>query len=103
MAFLASNFLRSFTSTAKVIEIQDQNGLKVYTFSVCSYQKSTVSGTDLLIILEDNFEGKQYALTFPNNTQALQAQLTFKNAINALLINCTASINPACTKSNSYT
>lgn len=90
MAFLLSNFLRNYTSTAKVLEIQDQNGLKVYTFSVCNYQKSSVSGANLLVYLEDNYENKQYVLGFPNESQALQAQIQFKNAINTLIVNCAA-------------
>lgn len=90
MPFNSSNFLAPYLPTAKVVEIRNSAGVKTFTISVCNYQKSKVSNTNLLIYLEDNNFEKQYTLDFPTNLQALNAQVSFKDAINSLKINCEA-------------
>src|SRR6185369_11964400 len=80
------NFIGTYTSTAKTIRILDINSNIVFTIGVCNYQKSSVSGSNLNIVLEDN--AKQYTLDFSSPTEARQALLLFKNAVDTLRPNC---------------
>lgn len=88
MSFIPSSFIRSYVSTAKVIEIQNATGIKVYTLSVCNYQKSYVVANKLYVVLQDNNTEKYYTLDFIDNTQATAALQRFKDTINTLKINC---------------
>ena len=91
MPYTSTSFIKSYVATAKVLEIQNSAGGKVYTWSVCNYQKSYVDNTKLVVILEDNNKDKSYFLDFINNTEATNALIRLKDAINTLKINCLTS------------
>jgi len=88
MSFTPTSFIRSYISTAKVLEIQNSAGGKVFTLSVCNYQKSFVDNNKLIIIQQDNNKDKSYTLDFADNSQATAALIRFKDTINTLKINC---------------
>ena len=86
MPYFSSTFIASYVSTAKTIRILNSNGQIVFTIAVCNYQKSSVNGNNLNIVLEDNVQ--EYSLDFSSNTEAKQAMLLFKQAVDTLRLNC---------------
>lgn len=89
MAYISSTFIAAYANTAKTLRIINSVGQVVFSLNVCNYQKSSVNGNNLNVVLEDNVQ--EYVLDFTSNTEAKQAMLTFKTAIDALRLNCNTS------------
>ena len=81
-----NNFLDSYSSTSRTVRILHPNGKVSFTLMVCNYQKSSVSGNTLNIVLEDNT--KEYKLSFNSSSEAKSALSLLKQAIDILKPNC---------------
>jgi hypothetical protein len=84
--YSVSNFLDNYSPTSKTVRILNSSGKIVFTLMVCNYQKSSVSGNTLNIVLEDNT--KEYKLAFQSNSEAKSALSLLKQAIDSLKPNC---------------
>jgi hypothetical protein len=84
--YSVSNFLASYLSTSKTLRILYPSGKVSFTLMVCHYQKSSIAGKTLNIVLEDSV--KEYKLAFSTNSEAKQALVLLKQAIDTLKSNC---------------
>lgn len=89
MSYVSSTFIGSYTSSSKTVRILNSVGQIVFTINACNYQKSSVNGNNLNIILEDNTV--EYVLDFTSSSDAKQGMLLFKTAIDTLRLNCNQS------------
>lgn len=89
MGYTSSTFLGSYTSSSKTVRIYNSAAQIVFTINACNYQKSSVNGPNLNIVLEDNTV--EYVLDFPSNSDAIVAMSLFKTAIDTLRLNCNQS------------
>lgn len=86
MPYISTTFVSSYTSSQKTLRIVNSGGSIVFTINVCNYQKSSVVGNNLNVILADDTQ--PYILDFSSNAEALQALLFFKQGIDTLILNC---------------
>lgn len=84
--YSSSNFIAPYLLTSKTVRILYPNGKVSFTIMVCNYQKSSVSGSTLNIVLEDSV--KEYKLQFSTPGEAMVALVTLKQAIDLLKPNC---------------
>lgn len=91
--YTANNFIAPFLSTSRTVRLLYPNGKISFTLIVCNYQKSSVSGNFLNIILED--ATKEYKLEFVSNSEAKSAFISLKQAIDTLTPNCSGVIGGA--------
>lgn len=84
--YSSSNFIAPYLTTSKTVRILYPNGKVSFTIIICNYQKSSVSGSTLNIVLEDST--KEYKLQFPSPGEAMVALVTLKQAIDTLKPNC---------------
>ena len=84
--YQSSNFLGAYSIFSKVLNIYLSTGKISFLLSVCNYQKSTISGNEISIVLENT--DIPYKLTFSTSSDAIIAYQTLRQAIDLLKINC---------------
>ena len=84
--YSASNFLASFISTSKTLQILHPDGSVSFTIIVCNFQKASVTDKVLNLVFEGAI--KSYSLIFSSNAEANQALIIFTQAVDALIVNC---------------
>lgn len=94
MAYNPSTFIRTYSTTDRIIQIENEFGIKSFSINICNYQKSLVQDKNLILYFEESDATKKFILEFANSSDSLLGEIAISNAINTLKPNCLPVLNP---------